>query len=86
MTRRTNKLSATRRTEKRQRREQFTTVMMSGRQTRMRRPPTVEGIDVEEFFRRNATAVELHQEELWHLIDTDDPPLEAADPEEDLPL
>jgi len=80
MTRRKNKLSATRRTEKRQPREQFTTVMMSGRQTRMRRPPTVEGIDVEEFFRRNATAVELHQEELWYLIDTDDPPLDTADP------
>lgn len=52
----------------------------------MRRQPTVEGIDVEEIFRRNATAVELHQEELWHLIDTNDPPFEAADPEEGLPL
>jgi hypothetical protein len=45
------------------------TVFMNGKQKRIRRPATVEGLDVDEFIRRNADPVWLHQNELWELME-----------------
>lgn len=47
------KLTSAQRAAKKQRKKDFMTVFMSGKQVRVRRPPTVDGLDVEEFIRRN---------------------------------
>jgi hypothetical protein len=45
---------------------------MNGKQVRIKRPPTIEGMDVDEFIRRNADPIWLHQNEMWHLMGMND--------------
>jgi hypothetical protein len=40
-------------------------IFVNGKQKRVRRPPTINGMDVDEFIRRNADPIWLHQNELW---------------------
>lgn len=57
--------------EKRARRERKRTHMMvfiNGKQKRVKRPPTIDGIPVDEFIARNADPISLHQNGLWHLM------------------
>jgi len=54
--------------EKRARRERKAKTMIifvNGKQKRVPRPPTIEGLSVEEFIRRNADPIWLHQNEMW---------------------
>jgi hypothetical protein len=44
-------------------------IFINGKQKRVRRPPTIEGLDVDEFIARNADPIWLHQHELWELMD-----------------
>jgi hypothetical protein len=44
-------------------------VFVNGKQKRIRREPTVEGQSVDEFIRRNADPIWLHQAGEWGLID-----------------
>ena len=55
------KLTAAQRAAKRQRKKDFMTVFMNGKQVRVRRPPTIDGMDSEEFIRQNADPIWLHQ-------------------------
>lgn len=55
------KLTAAQRTAKKQRKKDFMFVFMNGKQVRVRRPPTIDGIDAEEFIRQNADPIGLHQ-------------------------
>ena len=55
------KLTAAQRAAKKQRKIDFMTVFRNGKQVRVRRPPTIDGMDVEEFIRRNADPIWLHQ-------------------------
>lgn len=56
---------------KRRRRGEFMTIFIGGKQKRVRRPPTIEGMDVDEFIRRNADPIWLHQHELWEYIENE---------------
>ena len=40
------------------------TIFVNGKQKRVRRPPTIDGMDVDEFIRRNADPIWLHQNEM----------------------
>ena len=40
-----------------------------GKQKRVKRPPTIDGIDADEFIRRNADPIWLHQNEMWEYIE-----------------
>jgi hypothetical protein len=66
---RKRKLTAAEKAEKKRRREMYMTIFVGGKQKRVRRPPTVDGIPVEEFIRRNADPIWLHQNEMWELIE-----------------
>ena len=46
------------------------TVFINGKQKRVKRPPTIGGMCVAEFIRRNADPIWLHQNEMWEDIDT----------------
>ena len=45
------------------------TIFVNGKQKRVKRPPAIDGIDVEEFIRRNADPIWLHQNEMWEEIE-----------------
>ncbi|MFC1637310.1 hypothetical protein ACFL5Z_21020 [Planctomycetota bacterium] len=65
MTRRKKKLTPEQEAAKEKRREEYMTVFMNGKQKRIKRPPIIDGMDVEEFLRRNADPIWLHQNEMW---------------------
>jgi uncharacterized protein YnzC (UPF0291/DUF896 family) len=66
------KLSAAEKAEKRRRRKEYITTFIHGKQKHVNRPPTVEGLDVDEFIRRNADPIWLHQNEMWeYMTETD---------------
>jgi len=54
-------------------------VFINGKQRRIKRPPTIEGMDAEEFIRRNADPIWLHQNELWEYIDQNEDEDDALD-------
>lgn len=65
MAKRKRKLTPADKARKRERRAEFMTIFMSGKQKRVRRPPTIDGMDVDEFIRINADPIWLHQNERW---------------------
>ena len=69
MGKRKRKLTAREKAEKRKRRREFMTIFVNGKQKRVRRPPTIDGLDVDEFIRRNADPIWLHQNEMWEYIE-----------------
>jgi hypothetical protein len=58
------KLSAAGKAEKRRRRKEYMTIFVHGKQMRVERPQTIEGLDADEFIRRNADPIWLHQNEI----------------------
>ena len=65
------KLSPAEKAEKKRRQKEFMTIFINGKQKRVRRPPTIDGMDVDDFIRRNADPIWLHQNEMWEYM-TDD--------------
>ena len=51
--------------------KEYMTIFINGKQKRVKRPPTIDGMDVDEFIRRNADPIWLHQNEMWEYM-TDD--------------
>lgn len=47
-------------------------VFMNGKQVRVKRPETIEGMDVDEFIRRNADPIWLHKNEMWEYMDLEE--------------
>ena len=52
-----------------ERQKKYMLVFMNGKQVQVKRPVTIDGIDVEEFTIRNADPIWLHQNEMWEYID-----------------
>lgn len=71
MARRKRKLTAAEKRARIKRREQFMTIFINGRQKRVPRPPMIEGMPADEFLRRNADPIWLHQNEMWELMGDD---------------
>jgi hypothetical protein len=63
------KLTAAQKRARKKRREEFLTIFINGKQKRVRRPPTIDGMDVDEFIMRNADPIWLHQNGLWEYMD-----------------
>ena len=91
MAKKKRKLTARERAEKRRRRQEFMTIFIHGKMKRIRRPPQIDGMDVDEFIRRNADPIWLHQNEMWEYIEEDKatPNIETRQPrpdDDDLPF
>ena len=71
MAKRKKKLTAVQKAAKEERRKKFMFLFFSGKQVRVRRPETIDGIDIHEFIRRNAAPIWLHQHGMYELIDDD---------------
>ena len=63
------KLTAAEKAAKRKRRLEFETIFINGKMKRVRREPMIEGLPVEEFIRRNADPIWLHQNEMWEYME-----------------
>jgi hypothetical protein len=72
MTKRKRRLTPGQKAAKRRRREEFMTVFVNGKMKRVKRPPTVDGMPLDEFIARNADPIWLHQNEMWEYIQHDD--------------
>jgi len=68
MAERKRKLSRAEKAAKARRKAEFMTIFVNGRQKSVRRPVLVEGMDPDEFIRRNADPIWLHQNEMWEYM------------------
>jgi len=59
------RLTAAEKAEKKRRQAEYVTIFVGGRQTRVRRPPMIEGMTPDEYIRANADPMWLHQNEKW---------------------
>ena len=55
---------------RRERKKNFMTIFIGGTQKRVRRPPQIDGLSVEEFLERNADPIWLHQNGLWEFMES----------------
>jgi uncharacterized protein YnzC (UPF0291/DUF896 family) len=68
MAKRKRKLTAAERKARKIRRKEFMTIFIHGKMKRVKRPPTIDGMDVDDFIRRNADPIWLHQNEMWEFM------------------
>jgi hypothetical protein len=66
------KLTAAERRARRERRKTTMIVFINGKQKRVPRPQTIEGLPIDPFIARNADPIWLHQNELWELMPGND--------------
>jgi hypothetical protein len=66
------KLTARQKAERKRRRREYMTIFVGGKQKRVRRPPTIDGMNEEKFIRRNADPLWYHLNEMWDEIEPDD--------------
>ncbi len=72
MAKRRRKLTAAEKAEKKLRQKKYMTIFINGKQKRVKQPPTINGMDVDEFIRRNADPIWLHQNEMWEYLMDDE--------------
>ena len=72
MAKRKRKLTAAEKAEKKRRQKEYMTIFINGKQKRVKRPPTINGMDANEFMHRNAGPIWLHQNEMWEDMTDDD--------------
>lgn len=54
-----------RKVAKAERQKKYEWVFIKGKQVRVQRPPTIDGMDINEFIHSNADPIWLHQNEMW---------------------
>jgi hypothetical protein len=59
---------------KAERQRQYRWVFMHGKQVRVKRQPTVDGMPVDDFILQNADPIWLHQHGMWEYIETEKEP------------
>jgi len=57
---------------KAERQKKYMWVFMNGKQVRVKRPLTIDGMDVDEYIQQNADPIWLHQNEMWEYIQRDE--------------
>jgi hypothetical protein len=72
MRKRKIKLTAAEKDEKKRMRKEYMTIFINRKQKRVKRPPTIDGVGVDEFIRRNADPIWLHRNEMWENMTDDD--------------
>lgn len=71
MTKQKRKLTPTEKTQKKNRQLEYMTIFINGKQKRVKRPPIIDGIDLDDFIQRNAGPIWLHQNEMWENMDSE---------------
>jgi hypothetical protein len=68
MAKQKRKLTRAEKKEKARRKAEFMTIFVNGKQKSVRRPVLIEGLEPDEFIRRNADPIWLHQNEMWEYM------------------
>ena len=63
------KLTAAEERAKRQRKLEYETIFINGKQKQVKRRPTIDGMDADEFIRQKSDPIWLHQNGLWETMD-----------------
>ncbi len=63
------KQSAAHKKRKKLRKLEYKTVLINGKQVKVKREPLIDGLTHDEFIRQNADPIFLHQNKLWYLMD-----------------
>jgi hypothetical protein len=71
MARPNRRLTPEERNARRKRRKETMLVFINGKQKRVKREPTIDGMNVDEFDRRNADPIVLPQNEMWKYMVSD---------------
>ncbi|WP_198942532.1 hypothetical protein [Methyloprofundus sedimenti] len=74
-----------RKAAKAERQKKYEWVFMNGKQVKIKRYPTIDGIDVDEFIENNADPIWLHQNGMWEHIDIDEKQLSCKEDNEEIP-
>jgi len=69
MAKQKKKLSPAQKAAKKKRQKEYMTIFVNGKQKRVKRPVTIDGMDVDEFIIRNADPIWLHQNGMWEYMD-----------------
>ena len=86
MAKQKRKLTAAQRAEKKRRKELYQMVFIGGRQKRVRRPPLVDGMPLDEFIRRNADPIWLHENGYWEFLQSGENREDEEPGDEELPF
>lgn len=57
---------------KEERQKKYMWVFMNGKQVRIKRPETIDGVDLDKFIRNNADPIWLHQNEMWEYMEQEE--------------
>lgn len=68
MTRKKRKLTSEVKAVKKRQQTEYMTIFVNGKQKRVKRPQTIDGMSADEFIQRNADPIWLHQNEMWKYI------------------
>ena len=55
-----------------ERQNKYMWIFVKGKQVKIERPETIDGIDPDEFIRNNADPIWLHQNEMWEYMDQEE--------------
>ena len=66
------KLTAAEKRAKKERRKKYQWIFVNGKQVRVKREPTIDGVPVDQFIADNADAMWYHQNEMWEMIEPDE--------------
>ncbi len=86
MSKKKRKLTSAEKAVKKRRRMEYMTIFVNGKQKRVKRPPTIDGLDEDEFIARNADPIWLHQNGMWEYVMDDGEVHETDDEEMDIPF
>ncbi|WP_448217488.1 hypothetical protein [Endozoicomonas sp. 2B-B] len=65
------KIKKLRRERKIEQRKKYEFIFINGNQVKVKKEPEIDGMPVDDFIKANAYPIWLHQNELWHLIETE---------------
>jgi len=57
---------------KTERQKKYMWMFMNGKQVRIKRPPTIDGMDIEDYVRQNSDPMWLHQNEMWEHMESEE--------------
>ncbi len=61
-----------RKAAKAERQKKYEWVFMNGKQVRVKRHSTIDGMDVDDYIIQNVDPIWLHQNEMWEYIEVDE--------------
>ena len=73
LTKQKRKRTPAEKAQKKKRQLEYMTIFINGKQKRVKRPPTIDGIDLDDFLQSNADPIWLHQNEMWEDMDSEGP-------------